>query len=368
MLDNVFVLSAPPVNEHAASTEGRLAFLDYLRIFAFASVFAGHKFSERIQASANGTGLESWIARMATPFTVGGGVGVVVFFLVSGYIITHVLQREQTAAFLVKRALRIYPLYVTTLLALYGFVFVQHGLWPPAGTLLPQLLLIGDLTATRYALIGAEWTLRLEVSFYLLMAACASAGLMRSTRGRVLSAVFGALIVLLHILPPFPTHTRWALGYLSLYLPFLLLGSIWWLFERHLVKGATLVVYIVTVLLLYRLGLEAWQPRWQNMWFPELALMLFALAWALRHNLPAPAWVLGLAELTYAVYLLHGWLFDIFRNGLLAVGIGRDGADVAGVVGVLAVSWVLVRLIERPGIRLGRKLARLITHPAQARV
>ena len=88
------------------------------------------------------------------------------------------------------------------------------------------------------------------------------------------------------------------------------------------------------------------------------ALALFALLWWLRHRLRAPAWVLGLSELTYAVYLLHTWLFDIGRDALLAAGAGRAAADLAGVAGVLATSWLLVRLVERPGIALGRRLAR----------
>ena len=90
----------------------------------------------------------------------------------------------------------------------------------------------------------------------------------------------------------------------------------------------------------------------------ELALSLFVLAWLLRHRLPMPGWVLGLSELTYAVYLLHTWLFDLWRNALLAAGAGRGVAELAGVAGVLALSWVLVRLVERPGIRAGRDLAR----------
>lgn len=345
-------------SQAARSTEGRIAFLDYLRIFAFASVFVGHKFFGPIQAAAQGGhGWQHWLARLVWPLIEGGGAGVVVFFLVSGYIITHVLRRERTVEFLIKRAFRIYPLYVVAVLGEYALVFVQGGAWPPAAILVPQLLLVGDLTGTPYALNGVEWTLRLEVGFYLLMVACSAAGWTAGGKGGVLALAWFALMVALHVLPPFPAHTDWSRGYLSLYLPFLLLGSLWSLFERGAVKGVTLTAYIVALLVLYRLGLQAWQPRWQHAWFAELALSLFVLAWLLRHRLPAPALVLGLSELTYAVYLLHTWLFDACRNALLHAGAGRGWSDVAGVAGVLAMSWVLTRTVERPGIRLGRKLA-----------
>ena len=93
------------LSTHTTAPAGRLVFLDYLRIFAFASVFAGHKFSAPVQAAAReGVGWQAAAARVLWPFIEGGGAGVVVFFLVSGYIITHVLQRERTPEFLLKRA------------------------------------------------------------------------------------------------------------------------------------------------------------------------------------------------------------------------------------------------------------------------
>ena len=355
-------MSAPTVITPALPSPGRLVFLDYLRIFAFASVFAGHKFIEPLSALAQtGTGWQAALARALFPFIEGGGAGVVVFFLVSGYIITHVLQRERTPEFLLKRAFRIYPLYWAAVLGHYVFLFAQHGVRPEAATLLPQLLLIGDLTGTPYALHGIEWTLRLELGFYLLMAACSASGLTRARHGGALALVFGALLVLLHVLPPFPTYTEWSRGYVSLYLPFLLLGSMWWLFEHRRVRGLTLALFVATACVLYRLGLQAWQPRWQHTWFIEVALSLFVLAWLLRKRLPTPAWVLALSELTYAVYLLHVWLFEPFRDAALRVGTGGGVADLAGIAGVLASSWLLVRAIERPGIALGRRLARGLT-------
>ena len=145
---------------------------------------------------------------------------------------------------------------------------------------------------------------------------------------------------------------------LLLFVPAVSLGAVWWLFEQRVLGALALALFVAGLLVLYRLGLQAWAPRWQHAWFAELALALFALLWWLRHRLRAPAWVLGLSELTYAVYLLHTWLFDIGRDALLAAGAGRAAADLAGVAGVLATSWLLVRLVERPSIALGRRLAR----------
>ncbi len=352
-------MSAPAVSTPALPSQGRLVFLDYLRIFAFASVFVGHKFIEPLRAVAqSGSGWQGALARAVFPFVEGGGAGVVVFFLVSGYIITHVLQREHTAEFLLKRAFRIYPLYWAAVLGHQALLWAQQGTRPEPATLLPQLLLIGDVTGTTYTLHGIEWTLRLELAFYLLMAACSASGLTRAARGLALALPFGGLLLALHLLPPLASHTEWSRGYLSLYLPFLLVGSVWWLYEQRRLRGLTLLAFVAAAYLLYRLGLQQWQARWQHTWFAEVALALFALGWWLRARLPAPVLVLALSELTYAVYLLHVWLFEPFRDAALRLGAPPAAGALTGIAGVLAASWLLVRAIERPGIARGRRLAR----------
>jgi peptidoglycan/LPS O-acetylase OafA/YrhL len=92
--------------EHAdnkPTNSSRIVFLDYLRIFAFVSVLIGHKFYAAVVDLSNDRTVHAtprFIADVLLPLVSGGGAGVVVFFLVSGYIITHVLQTERTGEFL----------------------------------------------------------------------------------------------------------------------------------------------------------------------------------------------------------------------------------------------------------------------------
>ena len=335
----------------------RVVFLDYLRIFAFVSVLVGHKFAEPLQAAmADPAALGHCAARLAWPWVQGGGVGVLVFFLVSGYVITQVLQRERTAEFLVKRVFRIYPLYVTAVLLEAAGLWVM-GKRPDWHELGPQLLLIGDWTGTPYALGGVEWTLRMEVGFYVFMAVLQACGAVRWRQGVLLPAVYAAVVVGLFWQGPWPTHQEWTRGYGTLYFPFLLLGSVLWLTEHRVMGWVTLAAFGLLVFVLHDRGLQAWQPRWLDAWFAQRAVALFVVLWVSRRWLPVSAAVLWWSGLTYAVYLLHSWMFDWLRNAAAWAGTGAAVAQGVALLALLGVCGGLVRWAEQPAIGAGRRLA-----------
>lgn len=336
----------------------RIVFLDYLRIFAFASVLVGHMYDGPVQAAAADPA-SGWhgLARLLWPWVRAGGVGVLVFFLVSGYIITAVLQRDRPLEFMVKRIFRIYPLYVAAvLLERGGLRFLgQPGDW---AQLLPQLLLVGDWTASPYTLGGVEWTLRVEMGFYVFMALLHTLGLLRWQGGRHLPWVFAGLVILWHGLGPFPSHTGWTLGYQTLYFPFLLVGSLIYLGEQEQCTWPLCMAFALLVFGLYWRGLDLWQPQWRSAHFPEYALGLFLLAWALRRRLRAWRVVIWLSALTYAVYLLHFRLLHWLGDAAMAAGLAAGPAQAAALLGLLLVCMAGVRWIEQPGIALGRRLGR----------
>ena len=98
-------------------------------------------------------------SRVAAVFRDNGGYGVQLFFILSGYLITALLLREEARygrialrAFWVRRILRIWPLYY--LVVLIGFFLLPaiDGHWGTPGYsatlrihLLPFVLLPGQL-------------------------------------------------------------------------------------------------------------------------------------------------------------------------------------------------------------------------------
>lgn len=132
--------------------------LDSLRFMAFLSVFLGHAFPG------------SWLSRTS-------GFGVDLFFALSAYLITELLLREresygqvQVKAFLIRRILRIWPLYFGML----GLAFVlRKPLQLPLAQLGIFAVFLGNFaqvllqSAIGSPVIGGLWTVSIEEQFYL---------------------------------------------------------------------------------------------------------------------------------------------------------------------------------------------------------
>lgn len=347
-------METSPPSAHAKS---RIVFLDYLRIFAFVSVLVGHKFSTYLVPLSNDPTVHSSVRTLASwvlPLVTGGGVGVVVFFLVSGYIITHVLQSEVTTEFLVKRAFRIYPLYFVAVLMEYT-MHVLYGSPVSIGALISQLLLIGDLFNTPPALAGVEWTLRVEVMFYLIMAAARAGGLMTHAR-RWLPLAFTLLIVLAAVTDPVPNTGSFTHGYLTIYGPFLFVGAMFYLYQMRTTTLSWLLLISAIALVQYYRLIPPLHPVWATADFAAPALAIFWGAWFFRDHLGDARIVRLLSDLTYSVYLFHNWFFESIKVWLSAFGVNVLPPGVQALIVLLLFCYAVVRLIEKPAIRLGRKV------------
>ena len=347
----------------------RIAFLDYLRIIAFVSVLLGHLAH---------LDLSSFIAdqrvhitpRLLTafllPITYEGGVGVVLFFFISGYIITLVSRREQPFEYAVKRIFRIYPLYIVAVLVSYSLQGPGNRL--PLSYVLVQLSLLGDFFSVPYSLGGVEWTLRIEIYFYFLMGLFAF--LSRRTsflKPKRLPYIYMLIVVIIGLLPPFTSgKLGWGGGWQStgavtLYFPFLLVGSLLFLYENKEINSSLLLGLSVLIYGQYFILSAKYQPRWIDDNHAVLALFIFLLFWKFRRYIAVNKFILFASGLTYSVYLFHMWVFPplqrLFRS---LIGINWT-STLAAWIGLFLVCTVFMYIIEKPGISLGKKLIELLS-------
>lgn len=340
---------------HAIRSQ-RIVFLDLLRIFAFLSVLAGHKYArvlaqviqdDTVHASAR------WLAKVTLPFVYGGACGVVVFFLVSGYVIAYVLQSEKAGEFLIKRFFRIYPLYVSAVLVWAVYRHFSLGAVIEPATVLLQMSLLGDFSGTALALDGVEWTLRIEVMFYLFMAAFRGMGLLTQTRRYLFAVVLALMLLLIGLSPPFPQTNDFRFAYLTLYAPFLFVGVAFFLAEIGRISKPVLCLMIGATLLQHWMLIAKYQPKWLTSHFALLACTVFALAWLARSKLKWSAAGVLLSNLTYSVYLFHNWLYDYFLGKVALFSFNGLAKHLAALVALFVFCWIMFQTVERGGIRLG---------------
>lgn len=151
--------------------EFRLPELDGLRAVAISAVMAYHFLREPVPH-------HHWLDYPTRLLAIGWG-GVDLFFVLSGFLIGGILldTRERPAAFrdfLIRRALRILPLYVALLLAFYLLRQILGG-WMFDGALpaWTYLSLTQDFATPIFGrdawFLGPTWSLAVEVQAYVLL-------------------------------------------------------------------------------------------------------------------------------------------------------------------------------------------------------
>lgn len=341
----------------------RLAFLDILRIFAFSSVLVGHKlYGHLLDFSAdqsNHITLRS-LADAVMPFCLGGGAGVVVFFLISGYIIANVLMDESTPNFILKRVFRIYPVYAAAVFIEIALSYFAGGSqeinWPQT---VARLSLLGDWFGTPYGLAGVEWTLRIEIHFYAVMAILKWTGIWK--RRETLPFVFLGLSVLLQTLGPFTLHYGWSNGYVTLYMPFLFFGVVFFLLEKRLCHPVTGIFFLGYTFVSYLILLPKINPSFAQSHFVSLALIVFLTAWCFKKYLQPSYWIILLSDLTYSIYLFHNWLWDYILKHASVFGFGIFLTAALTMICLLIFCYLVNLVIEKPSIRLGVLLSRRLS-------
>jgi len=157
----------------------------------------------------------------------GGWLGVTLFFVLSGFLITGILLDTRTrenywSGFYVRRVLRILPMFLLSLVVVrltYGVGWVYIGLC---------LLFIANMIENRMASFGPFWSLAVEEQFYLFWPI-----LVRRLRPRTLGVIALASILCSPIL-------RILSGYYPLGNPY----SSMWLITDCLLLGAFIAIFL----------------------------------------------------------------------------------------------------------------------------
>jgi peptidoglycan/LPS O-acetylase OafA/YrhL len=310
-------------------------------------------------------------------------LAVDVFILLSGFVIAMLVERRAEAypVYILRRAFRLFPLYLPLLLISAALLPLQAAVWQSlpltpgthariaiAQAALAHLpfhlglhaVLLHGLIPLPYSgdvavsIMPQAWSVSLEWQFYLLAPFLVAA----LYRGAWLRA--GTAVIILQL----AAHA----------LPTAFLGAKILLFiagiatcmgmNPQMRRQALVIAALCAAVTVARDGLIQLVPF--GIWSAVIASSLAPPGSALQ----GPARLLGsrfgyhLGEISYAIYLIH---FIVFFLSVYAVTrFGLDGAARAVLVTVATIGFTYLgalachALIERPGIKLGARLARRI--------
>ena len=306
------------------------------------------------------------LALITLPWFNFGPFGVGLFFLISGLVIPISLHQHSRGSFLLARMLRIYPVCLAALIldwaatsasAAYWGQPIRFDAWKLLGN---GLLFYNYVGQPSFDLVN--WTLCIEVKFYLLMGLLA-----RPVRQGSVAVLFAAALALLGV--DAAVSQGWLSGPAAqafsaeaVYLIFMLIGV---LFSFHLhgqLSRAGLVASMVAMGALfaacYRMSVLTGQFPGNTLNY-GYALAVFGGLFALR-RFARPFWPLdSMAAISFPFYLLHSLVgFTVLRLLMVGWRVAYLPALVMAFGCVVVLAAGLHWSVENWTIALGRRLSR----------
>ncbi len=317
---------------------------------------------------------DRWIFDPLRLMMHGGGLAVAMFFLVSGFVIVLVAQRESHWQFAVRRVMRIFPpLWASILLLLLVYAgMTLAGVSPSLGTHpVEQVLqlsnpwpsIAGAMSLVNYLLgtpiiNSVAWTLAIEMLFYIAVALLLP--LLRTRPHTALVVAFVALALLQVARSAHPALFRLAVN--AVYVNFLFLGSLlyfrWagrignWAFAvGTLAFWGLFLSGIATVVAQPPLQLADYGVSYAYAWLAFVVLLL------LNDRMRLDRVTLFFSRISFSLYLNHGEI-GLLLLSVLFPFLGYPMSLLVTFVLVVALSAASWRWVELPSQQLARTWTR----------
>lgn len=348
----------------------RLDYLDSIRALAAMAVAFFH-FAMGLEPTA--VGIQQKILFFFTGVIDLGKVGVVTFFMVSGFVIPISLKFDRpkkTALqdFLIGRFFRLYPAYWLSMALMFFIGF--HGslaLCPPKRILLNLTMFQQFFGGTPINMMGLYWTLQIEWIFYFLCIGLFLSGWLTKPRRLLQTELVSLAGALIMAAVRFKTHR-----YLPIAAPLglcvMLCASLWRMviFEHRAEAASSMRLafasFLLTIPVISRLAYADGWIRYTLVYW--IAISAF---WLLTTHVKVnwqPLAIIGRAS--FSLYLLNNFI----RSALIYLAPPQRVAPHVPVAYILAsvlISSLLAipvyEYFENPFVRLGKTLARKLHQP-----
>jgi peptidoglycan/LPS O-acetylase OafA/YrhL len=293
---------------------------------------------------------------------IQGWLGVDFFFVISGFLITTLLLRDEQRvgdidifAFYARRFFRIVPVYAVVLAAYIVLCVRDPEKWARLKHALPYYAtFLNEFVthANRGTPYGTTWSLGVEEKFYLIWPLLFFVFLPRSRRFWILPFLFATTA----FMPLWMGRSYFGLLVgCVIALAFANEGT-----KETLTKLAVRIPAVVVVgLVCLAFFLVDSNEKWVFFFIGVVALVI-------THLLCEPSWMesilrspgfVWVGKRSYSMYLIHGLVLDATQHFIVPIGIARQiGVLLGSFVLCAAGADVLYRTIEEPARAVGKRL------------
>jgi peptidoglycan/LPS O-acetylase OafA/YrhL len=338
---------------------------DILRLIAALSVIFSHSF-----LIAEGTQAREPFVILTGSQCVLGLVGVFVFFVISGYLVTESFCRQPSPGrFALRRMLRIYPGLLVNIAACafllgpivttlplreyFGGPELREFLWKtfvlqPGELHLPGVVFSHNAVGRH--LNGSLWSLRYEILMYVMVGGLGLLRLLRLSTCLVLTAAGIAAVYFEDVLRPLGEIQQWTwlLGFFASGM------ALHFLRDRIVFSGRWALAAFAGLVLFTAIG---------------RLIMLFPLAgaylvlWFARRYDKWLDYSRYCGDLSYGIYI-YGWPLEEFVFWLSGGRAAWWQVLLGALPLILAVAWLSWRFFESPALRWGRRLTATVRSSA----
>jgi exopolysaccharide production protein ExoZ len=299
-------------------------------------------------------------------FQGGGHLGVILFFLISGYVISLVGERETRAEFAIKRVLRIIPplAVATTVFGVLNVLLSANGYGLIPGTVSNTLrdyilaaFLIDHFVFLNNSVMAVTWTLVSEFWFYALFL------IILPLESHPLGSTLALLGMSAIISAPSLVSSYFAYhGQFNVYIPIFLIGRVFFMAHHQRLSPGQIAWLGMLCAMLFLMVHEA---RFPGKMFagPIIKAFTYPTAMLIFCGLmsflvvPVPKIVMFFGDISYSLYLLHLPVGMAVLIGVSPV-LGYSVSLLLALLATVATSWVVLYItVEKPCQRLARTLA-----------
>lgn len=355
----------------------RIQFMDILRNIAVLLVMWGHfisvgTFATDIPGIISKTStlpilsqqkhnlwkVESWLIEIF--HTQTAIIGVLLFFIITGYLIAMMQERYSSISFLTNRLFRIFPALIICIILNGLFVYLTQGIiFKPISYIASMTLIYNFILVA--PVMGVLWTLVVEVLFYLL-----SAFVGKFTYKKLIY-IYACIIMLIIILPRYNTNSNTLyIASIIRYISFILIGTTIYLSEKVDNLSEKIWMIFTSAVLSFSIFRLYYFIYTDTTTYPRIGsfavtISIFIFFYILQNKYSRlfehiPKFIYWSSKLVYPIYLLHV-VFGLGTMYLLSKLTSNQYLILlGGLIASVAISILVHILVEEPFIKIGKKI------------